>query len=242
MKDLRVVLAALASVLNLALPAVERHELVAHPVSTPVKGHENIEWSTSYAFHMADEKKDLPRVLLVGDSICNGYQAPVRKLLEGKVNVSYWVSSFCVTSDIYFDELALQLKRGKFDVVHFNNGLHTSPKRTTVSEYEAMMEKALRFVRERLPQAKLIWASSTPLRKDESGWVPQLNAAGARVAAKVPGVTTNDLFALMDPMDRGENWADKYHYKAPAVQKQAAQVAARILEALGKGGGDEGRL
>lgn len=37
-------------------------------------------------------------VALVGDSICNGYQAGVRELLKGKMNVSYWISSYCVTS------------------------------------------------------------------------------------------------------------------------------------------------
>lgn len=223
-----------AAALALPLFALQPHEKVADPVSTPVKGRENIEWSISYAYHLADSKKDLPRVLLVGDSICNRYQGPVMKLLEGKVNVSYWVSSHCVTSELYLDELALHLKRDKYDVVHFNNGLHTSPKRTTIAEYEARTEKTLRFIRERQPQAKIIWTSSTPLKKDDEGWVPQLNAAGARAAANVPGVATDDLFALMDPFDREANWADPYHHKKEAIEKQAAQVAAKVLEALGK--------
>ena len=68
-------------------------ELVACPVSPNLRGHENIEWSIGYAFHLTDQNKDLPRVLLVGDSICNGYQGEVQKRLEGKMNVSYWASS-----------------------------------------------------------------------------------------------------------------------------------------------------
>lgn len=39
------------------------------PVGENVRGHENVEWSVAYAFHLTDAKKDLPRVLLVGDSI-----------------------------------------------------------------------------------------------------------------------------------------------------------------------------
>ena len=42
------------------------------PVSENLRGHENIEWSIGYAFHLTDANKALPRVLLVGDSICNG--------------------------------------------------------------------------------------------------------------------------------------------------------------------------
>ena len=40
-----------------------------YPVSDNVRGHENTEWSQSYAYHLTDAKKDLPRVLLVGDSL-----------------------------------------------------------------------------------------------------------------------------------------------------------------------------
>ena len=64
------------------------------PVFENVRGHENVEWQIAYAFHLTDEKSNLPRVLLVGDSICNGYQGEVRRLLDGKMNVSYWISSY----------------------------------------------------------------------------------------------------------------------------------------------------
>ena len=58
-------------------------------VSENLRGHENIEWSISYAFGLTDETRHLPRVLLVGDSICNGYQEKVRELLKGRMNVTY---------------------------------------------------------------------------------------------------------------------------------------------------------
>ena len=92
------------------------------PVSKRQRGHENIEWSIAYAYHMCDGQATLPRVLLVGDSICNAYQDQVRGFLEGRVNVSYWVSSYCVTSPGYLDRLALQLGEARYASVHFNNG------------------------------------------------------------------------------------------------------------------------
>ena len=58
------------------------------PVSDRARGHENTEWSIAYAYGLADETRDLPRVLLVGDSICNGYKDLVRERLKGKLNVS----------------------------------------------------------------------------------------------------------------------------------------------------------
>ena len=34
-----------------------------YPVAENVRGHENTEWSVSYAYHLTDANKDLPRVL-----------------------------------------------------------------------------------------------------------------------------------------------------------------------------------
>ena len=96
------------------------------PVSMNLRGHENTEWSQSYAYHLVDGRKNLPRVLLVGDSIVNGYQGEARRLLEAKgVNVTYWISSYCVTSPHYLTFLGIYLDEAKYDVIHFNNGLHS---------------------------------------------------------------------------------------------------------------------
>ena len=86
-------------------PAVAMSDQIAelYPVAENVRGHENTEWSISYAYHLTDAKKSLPRVLLVGDSICQGYQGKVRAKLEGKANVTYWASSYCVDTHHYTD-------------------------------------------------------------------------------------------------------------------------------------------
>ena len=115
-------LAALAIV-----PTIAFADAIAdnYPVAENVRGHENTEWSISYAYHMTDAKKELPRVLMVGDSICKGYQSKVRSKLEGKANVTYWASSYCVTSPGYLRLLAFYLDEAEYDVIHFNNGLHS---------------------------------------------------------------------------------------------------------------------
>jgi hypothetical protein len=198
------------------------------PVSEKVRGHENTEWQIAYAYHLIDGRKDLPRVLLVGDSICNGYQRDVCGLLNGKVNVSYWVSSYCVTSPNYLKSLALQLEEAKFAVVHFNNGLHSL--QTPTDAYERGVRAALELIRRKQPDARIVWCSSTPLKNAEkTAKVKELNAAAAKVVAGLGGIATNDLFALLAPLDRRANWTDMYHHTAATRKKEAKQVADAVL-------------
>ena len=201
------------------------------PVSEKVRGHENTEWQIAYAYHLTDANKGLPRVLLVGDSICNGYQGEVRRFLNGKVNVSYWVSSYCVTSPNYLKLLALQLEEAKYDVVHFNNGLHSL--QTPTEAYEKSFRAALELIRKKQPGAKIVWCASTPLKDaGKTAKVKELNAAAAKVVADLGGIATNDLFALLDPLDRKANWTDVYHHTTGTRKKEARKVADAVLENL----------
>ena len=199
------------------------------PVSANVRGHENIEWSISYAYGLTDETKDLPRVLLVGDSICRGYQDGVRERLKGKMNVSYWISSYCVTSPAYLPLLTVYLNEAKYDVIHFNNGLHSLG--TPTEAYAKGMRRALQLIREKQPDAKIVWCASTPLTNDvKTVKCRELNAAAANVVAELGGIATDDLFSLLNPLDRAANWCDEYHFRSEAKAKQAEQVAASVLD------------
>ena len=198
-----------------------------YPVSANVRGHENIEWSIAYAYGLTDETRGLPRVLLVGDSICNGYQEGVRERLKGKMNVSYWISSYCVTSPAYLPLLSVYLDEAKYDVIHFNNGLHSLA--TPTPAYETGLRKALALIHGRQPEAKLVWCSSTPLKDDaKTAKCRELNAAAARVISEFGGIATDDLFALCCPLDRELYWSDVFHFKPEARAMQADQVAASV--------------
>ena len=198
------------------------------PVSENVRGHENVEWQIAYAFHLTDGKKNLPRVLLVGDSICNGYQGEVCRLLNGKMNVSYWISSYCVTSPNYMKFLSLYLDEAKYDVVHFNNGLHSL--QTPTEAYAKCVRSAMELIRSKQPQAKIVWCSSTPLKDaDKTAKAKELNEAAAKVVAEIGGIETNDLFALLDPLDREANWRDVFHHTKETCKKEAKQVADAVL-------------
>lgn len=203
-------------------------ELVDCPVSENLRGHENVEWSIAYGFDLVREKKDLPRVLLVGDSICNGYKDEVRRLLDGRMTVSYWISSYCVTSPGYLRLLSFYLDEAKYDVVHFNNGLHSL--QTNEADYEKGLRAALTLIRAKQPAAKVIWATSTPLKdavKTEKA--KRLNAVAAKVITEFKGIETDDLFAAMEPLDREKNWSDTFHFAEDVKVRQGEIVANAVL-------------
>ncbi len=203
------------------------------PVSENIRGHENVEWSVAYAFHLTDANKDLPRVLLVGDSICNGYQGLVQKKLAGKVNVSYWVSSYCLTMPSYRKLLDVYLSEAKYDVIHFNNGLHSL--HTDPTAWENSFRDTIAFIRTRQPEAKIVWCSSTPLKDPvRTAKAAELNARADKVVKEMRIPVVNDLFKTLDPLDREQNWSDIYHHKGNLREIEAQLVSDSVLAALGK--------
>lgn len=211
--------------------AAKPEELVECPVSENLRGHENIEWSTSYAFGMTDATRNLPRVLLVGDSICGGYKDGVRDELNGKMNVTYWISSYCVTSPGYLRLLSFYLDETEYAVIHFNNGLHSLL--TPPADWEKGIRAALKLIRAKQPKAKIVWTTSTPLKDaTKTEKVRSLNDIAKKVATEMGGVLVDDLFALMNPLDREANWSDTYHCKPAAISLQVKQVSAACLNAL----------
>ena len=84
------------------------------------------------------------------------------------------------------------------------------------------------------PKAKLVWTPSTPLKDSvRTAKVRTLNAIAAKVIAEFNDIAVDDLFVLMDPCDRDEEWTDPYHFKPPAVTRQAQQVVSACLRAAG---------
>ena len=197
------------------------------PRSTSRK-REGIEWSITYAYDALDESR--PRVLLIGDSICNGYNGAVRDKLAGRVNVSFWASSKCVTDPDYFRELDFMLDARPYAAVCFNNGLHSLS--TNRAEWDAAYAAAAAFIRAKLPETKLALTLSTPLKDPALTAVSaSLNETVRRIAAE-EGLRVIDLFSAMEPLDRDTYWSDTYHFRPEAIEKQARIIADNVLEML----------
>ena len=203
----------------------------AYPISPSAGGRENTEWSTFYSCHVRDKEKDLPRVLLVGDSITQSIRSRVEQKIKGKAVVTYWVTSYGVVRPEFLAQLEIVLRTHEYAVVHFNNGLHLS--NAKYEEYGAALEKALRMVKRLQPKAKVILATCTPLRDHpERCYVNHLNEIGCDLAKKLGLDAVTDLYALASGFERPKAWRDEVHFTPESQEKLAALAADGILKLL----------
>lgn len=219
-------MAAAVTVLMAAFPSWGEEPLYKQfqPASSTHKP-ESIEWSNYMSFDTPDT--DTPRLLLIGDSICNAYQSRVRPLLDGRMTMTFWASSKCATSPEYFRALDMVLSMENFSVISFNNGLHSLS--ADPAEWEAAYRGIVKFIRAKCPEAKLYLTLSTPLKDPAlTAKSKALNQIVCQVASE-EGLPTIDLFSVMDPLDRGEFWSDTFHFHGPAIEKQAQTIVETVL-------------
>lgn len=184
----------------------------------------------------------LPRVLLIGDSISIGYTLPTRKLLEGKANVHRIPTNGGPTKN-GVASIAKWLGTGKWDVIHFNWGIHDlkympdGKRQVEPADYEANLRSLVATMK--ATGAKLIWATTTPIPEGELnpprrfGQVKEYNEIAARVMAE-NGVAINDLNTYITPKLATLQNPHDVHYSAAGSEYLAQQVAAEITKALGK--------
>ena len=199
--------------------------------------HEETEWC-SIRVPAANDSK-LPRVLLVGDSVCNGYYDKVAKELKGKAHIAKLATSASLGDPALLDQMKLLLANYDFAVIHFNNGLHGFD--YIDEEYGRDIHELLQIVRQHAPLAKLIWATSTPVRKKapnleefdkENAIVKSRNRIVVNVATKHQ-IPINDLYSLVE--NHPEYWKDDgVHFKPEGQVIQAKQVVKHILDASGE--------
>lgn len=198
------------------------------PASTS-RVREGTEWNIHYAFNAVDTEKK--RVLLIGDSICNAYNGAVRNLLDGRVNVSFWASSKCVTDPDYFRELDFMLDARPYAMVCFNNGLHSLS--TDRGEWDAAYAAAVSFIQAKLPDALLSLTLSTPLKDEKLTAISaSFNETVVRLAEEM-NLPVIDLFSAMNSLDRDEFWSDTYHFRQAAIEMQAKIISDHVLTRLG---------
>src|SRR3954469_19453230 len=139
---------------------------------------ENTEWLDVWV--PGNAVKDQPRVLLIGDSITRGYYKAVEDTLKGKAVVCRLPTSKSLGDPRLLDEVRLVLGQAKFDVVHFNNGMHGWG--YTEDEYAKAVPELVAAIRKAAPDAKLVWASTTPVRVAQQ--VDQVDPKTERVKAR----------------------------------------------------------
>jgi len=189
------------------------------------------------AFDPVTDNPKLPRVLLIGDSISIGYTVPTRQLLEGKANVHRIPENGGPTTT-GLKNVKKWLGAAKWDVIHFNWGLHdikmdTGAHQVPIGDYEKNLRELVKILK--ATNAQLIWASTTPVpegnvkpvRRD--GDVVSYNAVAKKIMDE-NGVAINDLYAFALPRFKLIQQPVNVHFTA-AGSAQLAERVARAIEA-----------
>ncbi|MBQ7912986.1 MAG: SGNH/GDSL hydrolase family protein [Clostridia bacterium] len=195
---------------------------------------ERFEWIHSWC----DEtlSGDLPRVLLVGDSITHNYQERVRELLRGVCYVDYISTSYAIDAKIYNHLIYDFMTDSKYDLIHFNNGLHGI--HISKRSYKIRLKKLLAKVEK---QTKLVLATSTLVYKEgnkrlDGAWMKRVrerNAAMQELAAE-KGYGLDDLYPVSVSVPKELRYVDGTHYLKEGYDMLAETVAACIRKNLEK--------
>lgn len=177
---------------------------------------------------------DLKRVLLIGDSITDGYYNAVSKNLWGKCRVDYIATSYAVDSKIYRTIIKTFVNDSKYDIIHFNHGLHG--KHISEKNYKKLVSKLLTS----FPKtAEIILATSTRVLKNKSqkiddSWEKKLierNRAIVEIANDL-GFLVDDLYPISVQMDYSNRTSDGFHYTLKGYDILAESVSQSILKKL----------
>jgi hypothetical protein len=222
--------------LSLFIAAGFAGNLVAGQPNAAARGRESIEWCDIWISHA--NETNLPRVLLVGDSIARDYYSEVEKRFAGKAFVARLATSRFLADPVLLKEIELVLTDAKFDVILFNNGMHGW--QHSEEEYRKAFPPFVRTIRAHAPKARLIWANTTPLR-DGKGVTYDTKAeySDERITARnaiAEEIMTAQKISRVDlnAVVRGhpEFHSDNVHFNGQGVQALAAEVSAAIQKLL----------
>lgn len=193
---------------------------------------EEFEWIQSWCDRT--DKKDLPRVLLVGDSITRAYYEFVKEKLEGKCYVDYIATSYAVDSKVYTDVVAGLAADSDYALIHFNHGLHGM--HMTEKVYGVGIEKLLT---ETGKNRKVILATSTIVKEKgnaridyrQTGIILRRNEI-VKVIAEKYGYGVDDLYTVSANIPNKMRADDGVHYAEAGSERLAEHVAKAILAAL----------
>lgn len=205
---------------------------------------------------MGKSAGDLPNVLILGDSISIGYTPFVKELLSGKANVfrpefAGGKAENCDGTMKGVREIGRWLGTNKWDIIHFNFGLHdlkhvdpvTGEGSVKASDpYQADLKqyiKNMKIIIDKLQStgARLIFATTTPvpnknvkpLREPET--VVKYNKAALKLMKK-KDIPVDDLYSFVLPQLEQIQRKDNVHFTSEGSRIIGEKVAREISEFL----------
>jgi acyl-CoA thioesterase-1 len=208
-------------------------------------------------FSFLNSSDDLPEVLIIGDSISIGYTPLVQQLMEGKVMVTRPYkengdAENCQGTTNGIANIDRWLGDTKWDVIHFNFGLHdikhikadsgknsndpNDPHQTDLKQYKKNLSEIVEKLK--ATGAKLIFATTTPYPKGTKPYRAfgddiKYNKVAKKIMKK-NGIPVNDLHAFVFPRMEQLQKPVNVHFTEVGSKALAEQVVQSISENLNK--------
>ena len=189
----------------------------------------------------------MKKILLLGDSIRMGYDKYTRDKLSNIAEVYFPEDNcrFSVNMVRYIYEWAdkLKLKREEIDVVHWNAGLwdclhmEDGEPLIPVDIYERTIERIQGLINTAYPNARSIFATSTPVSEQMWKWqgkkrynseIEQYNEAARKLMERLD-VAVNDLYSITRTFDESY-YSDWVHPN----EKGAMILADAVIKSIEK--------
>lgn len=203
---------------------------------------------------------NLPRVLVIGDSISMNYHKPAKQALDGIANY-YRIegNGGSVDRGVLCTELWLgdyEQEGLGWDVIQFNHGLHDLKQvydadtktygeyNVPIEQYKACLEKQIAILKK--TGATLIWCTTTPVPNNGNVWgTPPMgrqkdadlvfNKAALEVMKRHPEILVSDLNSFIRGNPAFDKWregADVHFWGGKEAQLVGEAVARGIKQAL----------
>lgn len=211
-------------------------------------------------FAYVENDPALPNVLIYGDSISIMYTERVREKLDGKANVyrlhcnggdsGSFIAKMEKMHDAMRDESLDQPWSFDWDVIQFNVGLHdlkylsgrnldkkNGVQVSSLDVYQKNVTEIVQYLKNLAPDAKLIFATTTPVPGGEPGRVAgdaiKYNQVAQKVLLDHPEIEINDLYRFTEP-NQPQWWTKPgdVHYNTEGRNAQGDEVSRIILDSL----------
>lgn len=193
------------------------------------------------------EHPDWPKILIYGDSISMGYRGSfIPEMLKQQAYVFHCVHF--VGGDVPKSALTEMAARYQFDVIVFNNGLHslnwTADKVSDQVVHDRMRDLAQCF-KNGAPQAKIFYLTTTPHTAgrpasgqpvdalgEKNDVVIRLNTISAQVMQE-EDIEIIDVYPILaEKLELASG--DGYHWSTPAYEIITREISGKILPVIRK--------
>ena len=179
--------------------------------------------------------KNLPRILLIGDSHVEAYFPVVLENLKSLAYCCKFTTSRSLGDPILIDQLHLIFKQFNFDVICFNNGLHGYG--FTEKQYGKYIPAVYRMLKKHSNKA-IVWVNTTGTR--EKGHLDLHTAFNERVIARnklVADFSNAKEIPLIDSYDLSEKHPEFYssdgvHFNQEGIKAEAGLITEKIKSLL----------